>query len=541
LVARGETVAMEPVGDGWFRAPVVLPHLTDYAFALDDGAALPDPRSHWQPSGVFAPSRVIDHRVFDWHDDGWTGVHLPSSVIYELHVGTFSTAGTFDGAVQHLPHLAALGIDLIEVMPVAAFDGDRGWGYDGVAPFAVHQPYGGPESFKRFVDAAHALGIGVLLDVVYNHLGPTGNHLHQFGPYTTDRHQTPWGDAVNLDGPRSEPVRRYFLDNAKHWLANYHLDGLRLDAVHALVDESDRHVLAELSDEVEALAAHLRRPLWLIAEYPTTEPIAVTAREAGGHGLDAVWRDEVHHALHAWLTGERDGYYADYGTASTLAESLIGPKKNLPRSRFVACSQNHDQVGNRARGERLCHLVDPDVATIAAAITLCAPFVPLLFMGEEWAASSPFPYFAGPRDDALDDAVRRGRVEEFAGFGWDADAIPDPIAEKTFESARLDWGELDHGVHREMFTWYQSLLALRRDRPELTDPRPWSTGVDEHESGKALLMWRGGTAIAVNIDDEPATFAIDGRGRRILLTSHVAAELGEDALTVPPRSVAIAG
>jgi maltooligosyltrehalose trehalohydrolase len=542
LLTRGEAIDMEPEGDGWFRAPVVLPPNADYGFALDGGEPLPDPRSHWQPLGVSGPSRVVDHGAFEWTDRRWAGVHLPASAIYELHIGTFSGAGTFDGVIERLGHLVSLGVDMIEVMPVAAFDGGRGWGYDGVAPYAVHQPYGGPEGFKRLVDAAHARGIGVLLDVVYNHFGPTGNHLNQYGPYTTDRHQTPWGDAVNLDGPDSASVRRYLLDNARHWLQNYHLDGLRLDAVHTLVDESDTHFLAELATEVEALAAHLDRPLWLVAEYPRTEPIGVTAQEAGGHGLDAEWRDEVHHELHAWLTGERHGYYADSGRVTTLAEALIGPKRNLPRSRFVVCAQNHDQIGNRARGDRLCHLVDIGLAKAAAALIICSPFVPLLFMGEEWAASSPFPYFAGPRNDELDDAVRRGRVEELASFGWDPTDIPDPIAESTFESARLPWAEVDEGVHREMYAWYQALLALRRTRPELSDPRPSSTSVDEHDSEHAIVVWRGETAVAVNTDTLPMQLSLGGgKDRRVLLASHAAVRLTDDGVVLPPHSVAVIG
>ncbi|MEY2452935.1 MAG: maltooligosyltrehalose trehalohydrolase [Acidimicrobiaceae bacterium] len=540
LLKRGDAVDMEPMGDGWYRAPLVLPPNADYGFALDGGEPLPDPRSRWQPAGVSGPSRVLDHDAFEWTDRRWAGVHLPRAAIYELHIGTFSTAGTFDGAVERLGHLAELGVGAIEVMPVAAFDGDRGWGYDGVALYAVHEPYGGPEGLKRLVDAAHAHGIAVLLDVVYNHFGPTGNYLNEFGPYTTDRHHTPWGDAVNLDGPDSGTVRRFFLDNARHWFADYHLDGLRLDAVHALIDESDRHFLAELTEERDALAVHLGRPLWLVAEYPSTEVKAVTAREAGGHGLDAEWRDEVHHEVHAWLTGERDGYYADAGRVASLAEAMIGPRKNLPRSRFVVCAQNHDQVGNRAKGDRLCHLVDIGLAKAAAALVICSPFVPLLFMGEEWAASSPFPYFAGPRNEDLDNAVREGRLEEFAAFGWDADGVPDPVALSTFESARLRWDELDDEQHRDMYAWYRALLRLRKERPELSDPRPTSTSVDEHESEHSIVVWRGGTAIAVNKDDSPTRVALgDKADRQVLLASHNTVQLTDDGVVLPPHSVAI--
>jgi maltooligosyltrehalose trehalohydrolase len=312
--------------------------------------------------------------------------------------------------------------------------------------------------------------------------------------------------------------------------------------VHALVDESDRHFLAELADETDALAAHLGRPLWLVAEYPTTTPSSVTAREAGGHGLDAQWRDEVHHALHAWLTGERSGYYEDYGRVADLAESLTGPKERLSRSRFVVCTQNHDQVGNRARGERLCHLVDDGLAKVAAAVVLLSPFVPLLFMGEEWAASSPFPYFAGPRNPELDDAVRRGRTDEFGAFGWDPSTIPDPISEATFASARLPWDEMNTGRHRDMLEWYRDLIALRRARPELSDPRPASTGVDEHDSEHSMVVWRGETAIAVNTDAAAMHVSLDGNhGGRVLLASDAGVQLTDDGVVLPPHSVAVVG
>jgi maltooligosyltrehalose trehalohydrolase len=483
---------------------------------------------------------VIDHDSFEWTDDTWSGVPLPGSVIYELHVGTFSEAGTFDGAIQHLDHFVDLGIDLVEVMPVNAFDGERGWGYDGVLLYAVHEPYGGPDGFKRFVDAAHARGIGVLLDVVYNHFGPTGNHLGRFGPYTTDRHRTPWGDAVNLDGPDSGPVRRFLLDNARHWLRDYHLDGLRLDAVHTLVDDSERHFLAELTEEVDALATALRRPLSLVAEYPSTEPLAVSAREAGGHGLTAEWRDEVHHSLHAAITGERDGYYAGYGSFHDIAAALVGPKEDLPRHRFVTCMQNHDQIGNRARGERLVHLAGPLDAKVAIGLVLCGPTTPLLFMGEEWAASSPFPYFCGPREAQLDDAVRNGRRNEFAAFGWDPSDIPDPAAQSTFESARLRWAEpaSGPGEHAQMLTWYRRLLSLRAERPELTDPRPSSVSVEVDEDRRVVIMRRGATIVAANLSDDAISFETNGT---LLAASSDGVRVDADQITLPPHTLAVIG
>jgi maltooligosyltrehalose trehalohydrolase len=529
--------AMRASRDGWFASEDELEPGTDYGFSLDQSEPFPDPRSHWQPAGVFGPSRVVDHDDFEWTDDRWRGVGFAGSIVYELHIGTFSSPGTFDGATEYLDHLVELGVDIVEVMPVNAFDGFRGWGYDGAQLYAVHDPYGGASGFKRFVDAAHERGLGVFLDVVYNHFGPTGNHLDRFGPYTTDRHRTPWGDAVNLDGPGSVDVRRFFIDNARFWLETYHLDGLRLDAVHALVDDSETHFLAELAESVEALAAHVRRPLSLVAEYPQTEPIAVRSRDAAGHGLTAAWRDEVHHAIHAAMTGERNGYYAPFGELRDIAAAVLGPKEELPRDRFVACVQNHDQVGNRASGERLVHLVGTEDAKVAAALLLCGPFTPLLFMGEEWAASSPFPYFCGPRDDDLDEAVRRGRREEFAAFGWDPAAIPDPVAQSTFELATLRWSERDEHDHAAMLAWYRQLIRLRRARPELADPRPGSVEVDVDEPARTLVMRRGAIAVAVNLSNHDARVNLSGD---LVLGSVEGIRTGADGILLPPHSVAVA-
>jgi maltooligosyltrehalose trehalohydrolase len=540
LIPHRLATPMRSVGGGWFAAPDVLEPGTDYGFSLDGSESLPDPRSHWQPSGVFGVSRVVDHDDFPWTDGDWLGTPFAGSVIYELHVGTFSEAGTFDGAIPHLDHLVDLGVDLVELMPVNAFDGARGWGYDGVLLFAVHEAYGGPGGLKRFVDAAHARGVGVLLDVVYNHFGPSGNHLGRFGPYTTDRHRTPWGDAVNLDGPDSGPVRRFFLDNARHWLRNYHLDGLRLDAVHALVDDSDHHFLAELAEEIDALATALHRLMWVVAEYPSTEPLAVAGRESGGHGLTAEWRDEVHHAVHAAITGERDGYYADYGSLADIASAMTGPKEELSRHRFVACTQNHDQVGNRAKGERLVHLTGVADARIAIGLLLCGPFTPLLFMGEEWAASTSFPYFCDARADWLDHAVRRGRQEEFAAFGWDLSEIPDPVALSTFESARLRWAEAASGEaeHAGMLMWYRRLLSLRRERAELTDPRPSSTAVEADEERRLVIMRRGATTIIANFGEAAASLMASGS----VLTASVDDVVTDgQGVVVPPHSLVVIG
>lgn len=495
-------------GNGWFRAPVDLGPGARYAFALDGGPPRPDPRSHRQPEGVDGPSAVVDHDSFSWTDGYWRGIHLPSCVLYELHVGTFTPEGTFDAAVGRLERVADLGVDAVEVMPVAAFDGDRGWGYDGVGLYATHEPYGGPDAFKRFVDAAHGHGLGVLLDVVYNHLGPTGNHLGRFGPYFTDNHTTPWGDAVNLDDEGSHEVRRFLRGNARHWLERFHLDGLRLDAVHFLKDDSPVHFLAELSEGVEALSAHVRRPLWLVAEHGETEPAVVTPRPAGGHGLDAQWRDEVHHAIHAAMTGERDGWYEPYGTVAAIADELTGPGAGVPRSAFITCTQNHDQIGNRAAGERLEHLVGTDLAMLAAALVVLGPGVPMLFMGEEWAASTPFPYFCGPRDPGLDDAVREGRRREFAAFGWSPAAVPDPLAGATFESAKLRWDELADSHHAGVRDWYRRLIELRRRHRAVTDPRPGSVAVVVDEDRQRLVMTRGDVEVRADLDNGTCTVVV---------------------------------
>src|SRR3954449_3995004 len=437
--ASGRWDLERQTADGWWRADVSgLAHGDDYAYRIDGGPPRPDPRSRWQPAGVHAPSRRYDHAKFTWTDEGWRGVPLPGSLLYELHVGTFTPDGTFDAAIERLDHLLDLGVDVVEVLPVAAFDGPRGWGYDGVALYAVHEPYGGPDGLKRFVDACHRRGLGVVLDVVYNHLGPSGNYLNEFGPYFTQTHSTPWGPAINLDAAGSDEVRAWILDNATSWLRDYHIDGLRLDAVHALVDTRAVHILEELAVEVEVVATHVRRPLFLIAESDLNDPRLVRGREAGGYGLDAQWADDVHHALHATLTGERNGYYVDFGSLETLAESMSRvfvhadtvstfrgrhhgrpfDPSITPGWRFVTYLENHDQVGNRARGDRPAAGLTLGRAQIGAALLLCGPYTPMLFMGEEWGARTPWRFFTSFRDPALAAAVREGRRAEFESHGW---------------------------------------------------------------------------------------------------------------------------
>jgi maltooligosyltrehalose trehalohydrolase len=492
---------------------------SDYRISLDGGEDLPDPRSAWQPEGVNGASRAYDHGGFVWTDAAWTGLSWPARAIYEMHVGTFSPEGTFDGAAERLDHLVALGVDTVELMPVAQFPGRRGWGYDGVHLWAAQDSYGGPDGLKRFVDRAHALGLAVMLDVVYNHLGPLGNHLPEFGPYFTDIYITPWGEAVNLDGPGSDGVRAHICESARMWIRDFHIDGLRLDAVHAFIDRSARHLLEELADAVQEEARQVGRSVAVVAESEANDPRLVTGAEQGGYGLDGVWADDFHHCLHTLLTGERDGYYADFGQLSDLADAWTrnwvydgrySPARDRHHGRsaasfdpgkFVVCLQNHDQIGNRAKGERIGHLAGTEAQRLGAAIALLAPQVPLVFQGEEWAASAPFPYFTDHPDPELAEAVRQGRRQEFAAFGWDPAEIPDPQAESTFRSAVLDWQERDRSPHAEMETWYRDLLALRKDIAD----KPGDRHAEQLSDNKLRLIRPG---VELEVDFEKLTVDI---------------------------------
>lgn len=520
LALGDERHALVPRDGGWWEGRDVLPDGTAYAFALDGGDPLPDPRSPWQPAGVHGASRTVDHAAFRWTDAGWRPPPLREAVIQELHVGTFSAEGTFDGVIGHLDYLVGLGVTHLELMPVAEFAGARGWGYDGVDLFAPHHAYGGPDGLKRLVDAAHSLGLAVLLDVVYNHLGPDGNYLGRFGPYFTDRYVTPWGAAVNFDDRGSHEVRRFVVDNARMWLRDYHIDGLRLDAVHAIHDSSAVHILEELAVSVRELEGEVGRRLAAIAESDLNDPRFVRPVDHGGYGLDAAWSDDVHHALHVALTGERSGYYLDFTDPSVLPRALRDPfvyadtysafrdrrhgrpAGDLPGDRFVACLQNHDQVGNRARGERLGHLVSEGRARIGAALLLTSPYVPLLFAGEEWNASAPFPYFASHTDPDLAAAVSHARRCEFAAFGWEPSDIPDPIDPATFASARLDWSEREREPHAGMLAWYRDLIRLRRSTPELTDADRHAVEVEDAAGGR-LRVRRGPISVVANLGSRP--------------------------------------
>ena len=494
LPGQDRLVGMIPVPGGWWTAPFDLEPGTDYAFRVDGSPNRPDPRSALQPDGVHGPSRTVDPDTWRWTDQNWAGKDLRGSVIYELHVGTFTPEGTLDAAVSRLGHLVDLGVDIVELMPLAAFPGKAGWGYDGVGLWAVHEAYGGPDALARFVDAAHNAGIGVCLDVVYNHLGPSGNYLSDFGPYFTPAHHTPWGEAVNYDHDGSQQVRAFVIDSALRWMRDFHIDALRLDAIHEIKDDAaaadppQAHVLAELSDSVAALSAELGRPLSLVAEADLNDVgvITPTSEEPPAKvpslGMTAQWADDVHHALHVRLTGEDQGYYGDFaevgawakaygraflhnGTWSTFRERNWGapvPEDTDPR-RFVVFGSDHDQVGNRAVGDRPSVILDDAALAATAALVLLSPYTPMLFMGEEWGTRTPFQFFTDHEEDDLARSVSEGRVREFAGFGWDADEIPDPQAAATVEASRLRWSELDEAEHARVLAWYQALTTLRRN------------------------------------------------------------------------------
>jgi maltooligosyltrehalose trehalohydrolase len=561
----GDTVIPMRATDrpGWFQAE--LPATAEaYAFRLDGGPPRPDPRSRRQPHGVHAPSAPDDPAAFPWTDSEWYGRPLTGAVIYELHIGTFTDEGTFDAAIAKLDHLIALGIDFVEVMPVAAYNGEHGWGYDGVALWAVHEPYGGPEALRRFVDACHARGLGVLLDVVYNHLGPSGNYLADFGPYFTDTHSTPWGAAVNLDDAGSDEVRAFIIDNALFWLRENHFDGLRLDAVHALVDTRAIHVLEELSAAVDKLAADTGRRLHLIAESDRNDPKTVTPRAGGGQGIQAQWSDDFHHALHSALTGERQGYYCDFGDLSALAKTLTSAFFHngtystfrgrhhgrpvdtgaLDAAHFVVSLQTHDQVGNRAQGDRIGASLSEGLRKVAAALLLTSPFTPQLFMGEEWAASTPWQYFTDHPEPELADAVRKGRRAEFAAYGWPPDQVPDPQAPATFTQSKLNWSDLETDSHAALLNWYRSLIALRKSEPSLADPTFAGVEVAFDETERWIVIRRGPLQIGANLAPTPRTVPLLRHPQQlapttILLTSAPATRLDASALTLPPESAAV--
>lgn len=463
---------------------------TRYRYRLADGRELPDPASRFQPDGVHGASAVVNTRAFQWTDGEFEGPSLSEMIVYELHVGTFTSEGTFAAAITHLNMLVDLGITAVEVMPIAQFPGTRNWGYDGTYPFAVQNSYGGPAGFQQFVDAAHSRGISVILDVVYNHLGPEGNYLAAFGPFFTNRYRTPWGEAINFDDAYSAPVRGFLIQNALYWLEEFHVDALRLDAVHGIFDFSAHHFLAELRERVQESSERTGREYYVIAESDLNDARLLHAPASGGYGIDAQWSDDFHHSVHALLNGEKSGYYADFGSVDDLdvvlkegwrysgQYSRYRHRKHgnspcgIAPERFVVFTQNHDQVGNRAQGDRLSQLLDSESLALAAGITLLSPFVPLLFMGEEYGETHPFLYFTSHSDASLIEAVRKGRREEFASFGWHGD-VPDPQDEQTFTRSILDFTVCDREPHCTLRNLYKSLIAIRKrfatggKRPEI--------------------------------------------------------------------------
>ncbi len=535
--AEARTVAMERDDEGWWRPVEPLPDSgvaeSDYGFRLNGAeTVLPDPRSRRQPDGVHGWSRTFDPDRFDWTDETWTGRQLAGGVIYELHVGTFTPEGTLTAAIDRLDHLVRLGVDFVELMPVNAFNGTHNWGYDGVCWYAVHEGYGGPLAYQQFVDACHARGLAVIQDVVYNHLGPSGNYLPQFGPYLSSGGSV-WGSSLNLDGENSDEVRTYIIDNALMFLTDYHVDGLRLDAVHALHDSRAVHILEELNIEVSARSAFLGRPLPLIAESDLNDPRLITAREGGGYGLTAQWSDDFHHALYVSLTHDTSGYYADFdsmealgkvftdgffhtGTRSSFRQRSHGHPIDTfrtPTWRLVVYSDNHDQIGNRAAGERLSAKISPAQQGLAALVTLLSPFTPMIFMGEEWGATTPWQFFSSHPEPELAEAIRQGRLAEFAQMDWDVSAVPDPQDPATFAASKLDWSELSRPPHAELLDLTSRLLHIRRTYPDFTDPRFDAGRAESDDEAGWLVLERGSMILVVNFADRPSTVAV---GRRQL-------------------------
>ncbi len=546
---------------GWWVAPVEDTDDGRYAFRLDGGDPRPDPRSLSQPDGVHATSALVDLSAYQWGDSDWTGQRLEGAVLYELHLGTFTAEGTLAAATERLDHLVDLGVTMVSLMPVAAFPGRHGWGYDGVALFAVHEPYGGAAALQAFVDAAHRRGLAVCLDVVYNHLGPSGNYLAQFGPYFTDRHQTPWGSAVNLDGPGSDEVRRFVLDNARMWLQDFHLDALRLDAVHALHDERAEHILESLATLADEIAEETGVPRSLIAESDRNDPATVSPRGpggAGGLGLSGQWADDIHHALHVALSGETQGYYADFDGSEALEKVLTRTPffhdgshstfrgrghgrpvdlETTPPWRFVASLQTHDQVGNRASGDRLCHTLTTGQAAIGAALLLTAPYTPMLFMGEEWGASTPWQFFTDHSEPELVEGIRTGRAREFAEHGWSA-AVPDPQDEGTVVNSQLRWDELSQEPHAALLAWHRTLLRLRGELPDLLSS-PLEESSLTRDDG-VLVLTRGKVQLVANLAVAPARVRLPVQPG----TRHTAAQFGGAAVegetvTLPAHSVVV--
>lgn len=559
LDVDGTRYDMERADDGWWRTEVSARPDARYGFVLDDDdSVLPDPRSPRQPDGVHERSQLWTPDPDAWTDGKWAGRSIEGAekgqVIYELHVGTFTPQGTFDAAIEKLDYLVDLGVDFVELMPVNAFGGTHGWGYDGVLWYAVHEPYGGPDGLVRLIDACHARGLGVLIDAVFNHLGPSGNYLPRFGPYLSSG-SNPWGESINISGPDADEVRRYILDCALRWMRDFHADGLRLDAVHALVDTTAIHILEELSAETDALAEELGRPLSLIAESDLNDPRLITPRDRGGYGMTAQWDDDIHHAIHSAVSGERQGYYGDFGSLEVLATTLKGgyfhagtyssfrhrrhgrplDTSTIPATRLLAYTLTHDQVGNRAVGDRPSQNLTAGQLAVKAALVLASPYTAMLFMGEEWGSSSPFQFFSSHPEPELARATAEGRKREFAEHGWDADEIPDPQDPETFLRSKLNWDEVDDAEHGRLHRLYRQLITLRGNDSEFADPWLEHLQIDYDEARRWIVMHRGTFALACNLGTEPVDVPVTGE----LVLAWDEPTVGANTTRLPGHSFAI--
>jgi maltooligosyltrehalose trehalohydrolase len=574
VTPRKKTVAMNKDDKGYWTTTVESVSAgARYCYRLKDIGERPDPASHFQPEGVHGYSEVVDHDSFQWTDADWQGVPLPEMVIYEVHAGTFTPEGTFDALIERLADIVAVGVNTIELMPVAQFPGERNWGYDGVYLFAPQNSYGGPEELKKLVDECHRKGIAVLLDVVYNHLGPEGNYLREYGPYFTDKYRTPWGSAVNFDDAWSDGVRNFFTENALHWYRHYHIDGLRLDAIHGITDMSARPFLRELAESVEEFSAEQGKRRYLIAESDLNDAKVVSPMELGGYGFDALWCDDFHHAVHTLLTGERKGYYLDFGRPGHLVKSLTegfvyagdysqfrkrrhgNSSKDRPSHQFVVFCQNHDQVGNRMLGERLSSLVSLESLKLAAGTVLLSPYVPLLFMGEEYGEEAPFLYFVSHSEPDLIEAVRRGRSEEFKAFAWQSEP-PDPQDKDTFLRSKLHWKGRLAGNHRILLDFYTHLIAERKRIPALShlERKCLEAYVLEDDGLVVLRRWKDDSHVFCllnfNEDDRRTVLSLPESGWKKVLDSsekrwkgpgHLLPEeiSGDKKVTVRGRSFAV--
>lgn len=564
LMSGGEKTLSMQQDEGGFWS-IFVPQLRPgalYKYSIDGGVPRPDPASGFQPQGVHGPSQTVDDAAFRWRDINWKGLAPEKLMLYELHTGAFSPRGDFTGIEEKIPHLKKLGVNAIELMPVAQFPGARNWGYDGVYPYAPQNSYGGPDALKRLVDSCHAAGLAVVLDAVYNHLGPEGNYLGCFGPYFTGKYRTPWGRAINFDGADSAPVRNYFIENALHWLRDYHIDGLRLDAVHGIFDQGAKHFLLELRQKTDALAAETGRELFLIAESDLNDTRLLRPEGDGGYGLAAQWSDDFHHSLHALLTGENTGYYEDFGGFAHLAKAFSSgfvydwayskhrrrmhgsPSGKIPPCKFVVCSQNHDQVGNRLGAERMASLTSPRRMKLAAGAVLLSPYVPMLFMGEEYGENNPFNYFISHSDKKLIAAVRRGRSREFAAFNWPKPP-PDPQDKAVFDASRLDWAKPGRAPHAAMLKLYRKLLALRRTHPSLgCVPRKDIKITVNKETQEISLLRAAGkdaTFTVFNFGKTHASVALPPGKWRVLFNSAPgrAQSFPVKNIAVPPESFAV--